>query len=82
MEQGARRGYHPCIERSGEHIDAEVLGPVQAPIPRLRGLWRWHCLVKCYQPEVLPDLLRDALDGVSCPQGGTLQVDIDPYSLL
>lgn len=65
-----------------ERLDAEVLGPVQAPIPRLRGLWRWHCLVKCYQPEVLPDLLREALDGVSHPQGGALQVDIDPYSVL
>lgn len=67
---------------NAERIDAEVLGPVQAPIARLRGLWRWHCLVKCYQPEVLPDLLRNALDGLSHPQGGTLQVDIDPYSVL
>ncbi|MDW8320647.1 MAG: primosomal protein N' [Armatimonadota bacterium] len=65
-----------------EHIDAEVLGPVQAPIARLRSLWRWHCLVKCYQPGVLPDLLHDSLRGVSHPQGGTLQVDIDPYSVL
>jgi len=65
-----------------EHAEAEVLGPVQAPIARLRGLWRWHCLVKCYQPEVLPDLLRGALEGWSHPPGGMLQVDVDPYSVL
>jgi primosomal protein N' (replication factor Y) len=65
-----------------EHIDAEVLGPVQAPIARLRGLWRWHCLVKCYQPKALPDLLHRALAGMSSPQGGAPQVDIDPYSVL
>lgn len=68
------------IESAG--VDAEVLGPVQAPIARLRGLWRWHCLVKCYQQEALPDLLRGALSGFHPPQGGTLQVDVDPYSVL
>jgi len=55
---------------------------VQAPIARLRGLWRWHCLVKCYQPKALPDLLHRALAGMSSPQGGAPQVDIDPYSVL
>lgn len=63
-------------------VDAEVLGPVQAPMARLRGLWRWHCLVKCYQQDALPDLLRGALDGLRPPQGGSLQVDVDPYSVL
>ncbi|MCS6949756.1 MAG: primosomal protein N', partial [bacterium] len=65
-----------------ERIAAEVLGPVQAPMARLRGVWRWHCLVKCYQQESLPHLLREALEGVAPAQGGTLQVDVDPYSLL
>ncbi|MDW8290554.1 MAG: primosomal protein N' [Armatimonadota bacterium] len=65
-----------------ERIAAEVLGPVQAPMARLRGVWRWHCLVKCHQQESLPDLLREALEGVAPAQGGTLQVDVDPYSLL
>lgn len=63
-------------------VDAEVLGPVQAPIARLRGLWRWHCLVKCYQQEALPHLLHGALDGLHPPPGGSLQVDVDPYSVV
>lgn len=63
-------------------VEAEVLGPVQAPISRLRGLWRWHCLVKCYQPESLPDLLREAMEGFHVSTGGALQVDVDPYSVL
>jgi primosomal protein N' (replication factor Y) len=65
-----------------ERVDAEVLGPVQAPIARLRGQWRWHCLLKCYQADALPDLLRGALDRFHPAQGGTLQIDVDPYSVL
>ena len=65
-----------------ERIEAEVLGPVQAPIARLRGLWRWHCLVKCYQPTLLPDLLSRALATFRAEPGGSLQIDVDPYSVL
>lgn len=65
-----------------EGVYAEVLGPVQAPIARLRGMWRWHALVKCYQPEVLPELIQSALKRGSSPSGGALHIDIDPYSLM
>ncbi len=82
-EQACRQAAQ-CLQQAihSSGIDAEVLGPVQAPIARLRGLWRWHCMVKCAQPEALPDLLREALDGFRAPEGGSLQVDIDPYSVL
>ncbi len=80
MCQQAAQHLREAIRATG--VDAEVLGPVQAPIARLRGLWRWHCLLKCYQPALLPDLLGEALDGFRALEGGTLHIDIDPYSVL
>ncbi|HEU4758933.1 MAG TPA: primosomal protein N' [Dehalococcoidia bacterium] len=51
----------------------DVLGPAPAFVPRLRGRWRWHIVLRGADPAVL---LRD----LTLPRGWT--VDVDPVSLL
>ena len=54
-----------------------VLGPAPCPIPRLKGRWRWHVLVKCGTPGPLGRIVR-AWRG----RAGGVVVDRDPVSLL
>ena len=57
----------------------QVLGPSVAPIERIKGLWRWHALVKA------PDsaLLHQALAAVSRARGPVrLSIDVDPVAML
>lgn len=51
----------------------DILGPSPAFLPRLRGRWRWHIILRGAEPA---ELLRD----LSLPRGWS--VDVDPVSLL
>jgi len=57
----------------------QILGPSVAPIERIKGLWRWHALVKA------PDsaLLHKALAAVERKRGPVqLSMDVDPVAML
>jgi len=57
----------------------EILGPAPAPIERLKGLWRWHALIKA------PDsaLLHRALAAVDRRKGTVqLSIDVDPVAMM
>jgi primosomal protein N' (replication factor Y) len=62
--------------------DVELVGPSPAPLSRLRGVWRWHLLVKGPTGADLPGLLGGLARAHSCPQGVSLACDIDPADLL
>ena len=51
----------------------DVLGPAPAFVPKVRGRWRWHIVLRGDDPAAL---VRD----LSLPPGWT--VDVDPVSLL
>ena len=55
-----------------------LLGPAPCPIPRLKGRWRWHLLVKAADPRALGRVVRAF---GARPRGGVV-VDRDPVSLL
>jgi len=55
-----------------------VLGPAPCPITRLRGLWRWHVLVKAAEPRVLGRVVR----AWRAKSHRAVTVDRDPVSLL
>ncbi len=55
-----------------------LLGPAPCPIPRLKGRWRWHLLVKAADPQALGRVVRAF---GARPRGGVV-VDRDPVSLL
>ena len=74
QEQAAAMARHLRGERDRRGIpNLDVLGPAPAFVPRLRGRWRWHIILRGSDPT---ELLRE----VPLPQGWTL--DVDPVSLL
>lgn len=63
----------------------EILGPVTAPLEKLRGKYRWQMLVKGQKPNLLHSFAREALRKAASKikgDGVTLSVDVDPISML
>ncbi|MGH7255120.1 MAG: replication restart helicase PriA, partial [Nitrospirales bacterium] len=62
-----------------------VLGPVPAPLPRLRGRHRWHILVKGKDRNTTRDLVARTMPELPARAGtGGLKfdVDVDPVALM
>jgi len=59
-----------------------LLGPSPAPISRLKGVWRWHLLVKAPLRANLAQTLSAVGATVSKTKGVSLAIDVDPLDLL
>ncbi|MBS0272094.1 MAG: primosomal protein N' [Proteobacteria bacterium] len=59
---------------------AELLGPTPAPIPLLRGNYRWRLLLKTAKDYPPHSILKEWLFKTPFPSSVRLQIDIDPYS--
>jgi primosomal protein N' (replication factor Y) len=59
-----------------------LLGPAAAPIPRLRGMYRFHMQVQCGEGAVLRDTIRAATGDVESPDDVQWIVDVDPIDML
>ncbi len=68
-------------ERAPADSAATVLGPMEAPLSRLKGRTRWPLFVQSSQPRVLRALARAAAE-TGGPRGVRLSIDIDPVSML
>jgi primosomal protein N' (replication factor Y) (superfamily II helicase) len=65
--------------------EIQVLGPVEAPLAKLKGKYRWQILIKCRGAELLHYLLNevDALSRDMLKKSGvSIIVDVDPYQML
>ena len=58
-----------------------VLGPAPCPIPRLKGRWRWHVLVKATEERAIGHVVRAWGRGAGA-RSATVIVDRDPVALL
>ncbi len=56
-----------------------ITGPAPAPFERLRGEWRFQCLVRGESGGAVRRAIAEAIAGWA---PGEVQVDIDPYQLL
>ena len=59
---------------------ADLLGPTPAPIPLLRGQYRWRLLLRTSKEVAPQPLLKKWLVQTPVPHFLKLQIDIDPYS--
>ena len=64
-----------------------VLGPAPCPIPRLKGRWRWHVLVKATEPRAMGHVVRawrrePGRGRGASARGAAVVVDRDPVALL
>jgi primosomal protein N' (replication factor Y) len=71
------------LAKSAEMGDAvEVLGPVPAPLSKVKGKYRWHLLLRAATHEALTGLIRATHAELTVPRKISLAVDIDPVSLM
>jgi len=62
--------------------EIHLLGPALAPYARLNNLHRWHLIIKALSPNLLAAAIA-ALEAVYQPPGRiSIQIDIDPISLM
>ncbi|MBW2709155.1 MAG: primosomal protein N', partial [Deltaproteobacteria bacterium] len=65
--------------------EVQLLGPVAAPMPRLKRKFRWQLLIKCRNGALLKHFLQEA-ERVFDQMPGTnrvqFMVDVDPYDML
>jgi primosomal protein N' (replication factor Y) len=71
--------------RIGTQTGHTTLGPVQAPIAKLRGRHRWHLLLCGQDPGTLHDWVAAGIQAwvKKNPAGGVkLEIDVDPVQML
>jgi primosomal protein N' (replication factor Y) (superfamily II helicase) len=65
--------------------EIQILGPVEAPMAKLKGKYRWQILIKSRGTEILHYLLKevDALSREILKKSGVrMVIDVDPYQML
>ena len=58
----------------------DVLGPVTAPLAKLRGKYRFRALIKTNKDIKLQSILSHWMRLIKIPNGVDVRLDIDPYS--
>ena len=58
----------------------EVLGPVVAPLAKLKDKNRYRLLVKSTKNITLQNILHPWINRVKIPSSVSVRIDIDPYS--
>lgn len=62
--------------------DAAVLGPSPSPLSRLKGVWRWHILVKAGASSDVSGPVGRALARLKTNAAVSVAADVDPVDLL
>jgi primosomal protein N' (replication factor Y) len=65
--------------------ELQVLGPVEAPLSKLKGKYRWQIFIRSKGPNLLHVFLKkvgENLKRMLRGSGVSLTVDIDPYQML
>jgi primosomal protein N' (replication factor Y) len=63
-------------------LRVEILGPVTAPLGKVRGRFRWQILLKGKERSELHRILFHFRSGYSHPSAVRLVVDVDPVEML
>jgi primosomal protein N' (replication factor Y) len=84
-----------AVEQFAEHVTGQlraeaaragltprIMGPVAAPIPRLRGHFRSHVLLSHEELEPLVEVVRRCADAVTPPEHIIWTIDVDPLDML
>jgi primosomal protein N' (replication factor Y) (superfamily II helicase) len=61
----------------------QILGPAEAPLSRIKGLHRWHCLIKSESVRELQSALNNARQYADFLKSGVqMALDIDPANCM
>ena len=88
-EEMARRMVDRMIQVTGSWPkrgkDLRVLGPVEAPLSKLKGKYRWQIFIRSKGPNLLHVFIKkvgESLRRLLKGSGVSLTIDIDPYQML
>ena len=68
--------------KSTRNLDLEILGPVPAPLEKLKTLWRWHIVVKSPSSSALNRLVKLLREYKSTKKRVRVTFDTDPQDML
>lgn len=60
----------------------KILGPIPAPLPKIRGKFRFQLILKGSKPDELRALLRENLARIRREKGLEFVIDVDPINML
>jgi primosomal protein N' (replication factor Y) len=82
-EDEAQRLLQQAVASLRGMADVEVLGPAPAVVARVKDHWRWHMLVKCFQPAAFETAMA-AIGTVEDLATRTCRItlDVDPGNLM
>ncbi len=60
----------------------EILGPAQAPIEKIKNLWRWHIIIKGKNSKTLRQTASNILEAIKDVKDIKIDVDVDPINLM
>lgn len=63
----------------------QMLGPIEAPIPKIRGKFRWQIILKAKRHQLISYILKEVdrvSDKILKPKAVSLIWDVDPYYML
>lgn len=69
-------------KRDNLGIDCRILGPAPPPLARLRGKYRFHCIIQTETPEPLNRLIVQTIADLKTPKDIQYVIDIDPMDTL
>lgn len=67
---------------TARQVEPRILGPAAAPLPKLRGNFRFHVLLYHADQPALAGLVRAATEGLKPPADVLWTVDVDPLDML
>ncbi len=67
-------------EKLNKNLNCKVLGPVEAPIFKIKKNYRNRILIRAKKDLNIQKKLSDILNSYKCPRGIKLVVDVDPIS--
>ena len=63
-------------------LDCRILGPAPPPLAKLRGKYRFHCMIQSQEPEHLNRMLLRLTHELKTPKDVQYVIDIDPMDTL
>ncbi len=73
------------VNRASFKDEIQVLGPIEAPIPKIKGKYRYQIIIKSKRPRLQSYILQEiesVSDKMLKPKGVSLVWDVDPYYML
>ena len=90
LSQEARRPHAEAVlirltqllREQDDFVGIRLVGPSPAPLERLRGKWRFQCLLRGPSGSRMRRCLRRALEQLNATERSLLLVDVDPQDLM